>query len=202
MSMSGWEGPDSPLAEYLVDSNERTLQSYSSKPEWIEEHAHIEEGIAEGGYGHRQVYELVQNGADAMVHRAGGRIEVVLTETHLYCANEGDPIDQPGLEALLEVEYVPQAGRGDRPVRTWFQVCSRCHGPARILLKTCQLAFQRCVLSGTDSWPDTRCSRFAATDPAPGRAVGSGHRGRVRPSPRRPHVMGGYRRPVGARRQP
>ncbi|MDO3634455.1 sacsin N-terminal ATP-binding-like domain-containing protein [Mycolicibacterium arseniciresistens] len=85
----------------MVDSNNRSLQSYSAKPEWLEEHAHIEEGIAEGGYGHRQVYELVQNGADAMVHRAGGRIEVVLTDTHLYCANEGDPIDQSGLEALL-----------------------------------------------------------------------------------------------------
>jgi superfamily II DNA or RNA helicase len=101
MSLGGWEGADSRLAQYLVDSNDRSLQSYSAKPEWLEEHAHIEEGIAEGGYGHRQVYELVQNGADAMVHRAGGRIEVILTDTHLYCANEGDPIDKSGLEALL-----------------------------------------------------------------------------------------------------
>lgn len=101
MSISGWEGVGSPLAECLVDSNNRSLQSYESMPEWIEEHAHIEQAIAEGGYGHRQVYELVQNGADAMVHRSGGRIEVILTDTHLYCANEGEPIDQPGLGALL-----------------------------------------------------------------------------------------------------
>ena len=98
---SGWQDTDSELATYLIDSNERSLQSYASRPEWLEEHAHIEEGIAEGGYGHRQVYELVQNGADAMVRRAGGRIEVILTDTHLYCANEGDPIDKAGLEALL-----------------------------------------------------------------------------------------------------
>ena len=101
VALSGWEGADSRLAQYLVDSNDRSLQSYSAKPEWLEEHAHIEQAIAEGGYGHRQVYELVQNGADAMVHRAGGRIEVILTDTHLYCANEGDPIDRSGLEALL-----------------------------------------------------------------------------------------------------
>lgn len=101
MPLGGWEGTDSHLARYLVDSNDRTLQSYESKPEWVEEHAHIEQAIAEGGYGHRQVYELVQNGADAMVHRSGGRIEVILTDTHLYCANEGDPIDQPGLGAML-----------------------------------------------------------------------------------------------------
>ncbi|WP_431235132.1 sacsin N-terminal ATP-binding-like domain-containing protein [Mycolicibacterium psychrotolerans] len=101
MPIGDWEGTDSDLARYLLDSNERSLQSYQSKPEWIEEHARIEQGIAEGGYGHRQVYELVQNGADAMVHRSGGRIEVILTDTHLYCANEGDPIDRPGLEALL-----------------------------------------------------------------------------------------------------
>lgn len=98
---SGWQDGDSELARYLIDSNDRSLRSYASRPEWLEEHAHIEEGIAEGGYGHRQVYELVQNGADAMVHRAGGRIEVILTATHLYCANEGDPIDKSGLEALL-----------------------------------------------------------------------------------------------------
>jgi len=99
--MGSWEGTDSALARDLVDSNNRSVESYKFKPEWIEEHAHIEQSIAEGGYGHRQVYELVQNGADAMVHRSGGRIEVVLTETHLYCANEGDPIDGPGLGALL-----------------------------------------------------------------------------------------------------
>jgi superfamily II DNA or RNA helicase len=101
MAVGGWEGPDSRLAQYLVNSNERTLQSYESKPEWVEEHAHIEQAIAEGGYGHRQIYELVQNGADAMVRRSGGRIEVVLTDTHVYCANEGDPIDEAGLGAML-----------------------------------------------------------------------------------------------------
>lgn len=101
MHSSGWQDVGSALARYLIDSNDRSIQSYASRPEWLEEHAHIEEGIAEGGYGHRQVYELVQNGADAMVHRAGGKIEVILTATHLYCANEGDPIDQSGLEALL-----------------------------------------------------------------------------------------------------
>ncbi|MFC7673270.1 DEAD/DEAH box helicase [Mycolicibacterium sp. GCM10028919] len=101
MPLGGWEGADSRLARYLADSNDRTLQSYESKPEWVEEHAHIEQAIAEGGYGHRQVYELVQNGADAMVRRSGGRIEVILTDTHLYCANEGDPIDEAGLGAML-----------------------------------------------------------------------------------------------------
>lgn len=101
MPLGGWEGTDSQLAEYLVNSNDRTLQSYESKPEWVEEHAHIEQAIAEGGYGHRQVYELVQNGADAMVRRSGGRIEVILTDTYLYCANEGDPIDEAGLGAIL-----------------------------------------------------------------------------------------------------
>lgn len=101
MAIGSWKGTDSALARALVDSNERSLKSWEYKPEWIEEQAHIEEAIAEGGYGHRQVYELVQNGADAMVERSGGRIEVILTDTHLYCANEGEPIDEPGLEALL-----------------------------------------------------------------------------------------------------
>jgi hypothetical protein len=101
MAIGGWEGTDSRLAQTLEERNNRSLLGYGPMPEWIKEHAAIEQAIAEGGYGHRQVYELVQNGADAMVGRSGGRIEVILTETHLYCANEGDPIDESGLGTLL-----------------------------------------------------------------------------------------------------
>lgn len=110
MAIGSWEGTDSVLARFVADRNDRSLQGYGSMPEWIEEQARIEKSIAQGGYGHRQVYELVQNGADAMVNRSGGRIEVILTETHLYCANEGDPIDEQGLGALLGSNMSPKRG--------------------------------------------------------------------------------------------
>src|SRR4029079_6480133 len=69
-------------------------------PPLLEEQANIELAAAEGGYGRRQLYELVQNGADALL-ATGGRIEVVLTDDAFYCANEGAPIDVPGIRAIL-----------------------------------------------------------------------------------------------------
>jgi len=66
----------------------------------VEEHANIERATAQGGYGRRQIYELVQNAADAMFG-SGGRIEIVLTPSALYCANEGSAIDVEGVDAIL-----------------------------------------------------------------------------------------------------
>lgn len=72
-------------------------------PRDVEEHANIERSTAHGGYGRRQLYELVQNGADAILAATGsaGRIEVRLTEQTLYVANEGEPVDRGGIEAIL-----------------------------------------------------------------------------------------------------
>jgi hypothetical protein len=61
----------------------------------------MESDLAQGGYGRRQLFELIQNGADAMVAGASGEIRLVLTRTHLYCANVGAPIEDKGLNALL-----------------------------------------------------------------------------------------------------
>ena len=66
----------------------------------VEEHANGERIQTEGGYGRRQVWELVQNGADEMLSHPG-RVEVVLTVACLYCANEGDPVSPVGAGAIL-----------------------------------------------------------------------------------------------------
>lgn len=60
----------------------------------------IELGIAQGGYGRKQLYELVQNGADALLG-SSGRIDVTLSERCLYVANEGLPISDEGVNALM-----------------------------------------------------------------------------------------------------
>ncbi|MHB8450655.1 MAG: sacsin N-terminal ATP-binding-like domain-containing protein [Mycobacteriales bacterium] len=97
-----WSGAsETEAARHVQDESERCLAAYDAKPSLVREHANIERATAQGGYGHRQLYELVQNGADALVNRIGGRIEVVLTPGALYCANEGDPIDHWGVEAIL-----------------------------------------------------------------------------------------------------
>ena len=91
-----------PVVKAALEAKGRCLQAYRANPDLIEEHFGIERQISEGGYGRRQIFELVQNGADELL-RAGktGRIEVVLTPTCLYCANEGSAIDDSGVRAIL-----------------------------------------------------------------------------------------------------
>lgn len=88
-------------AEHVQKESDRCLAAYRAKPSLVREHTNIEHATAQGGYGHRQLYELVQNGADALVDAPGGRVEIVLTPDALYCANEGEPIDIWGVEAIL-----------------------------------------------------------------------------------------------------
>jgi hypothetical protein len=98
---SAWAGLESPLAQHVALQSQRCLDAYSANPLLVKEHANIERATAQGGYGRRQIYELVQNGADALIGTESGRIEVLLTESALYCANEGAPIDLDGLDAIL-----------------------------------------------------------------------------------------------------
>jgi superfamily II DNA or RNA helicase len=96
-----WAGLESPLAQHVALQSQRCLDAYRVNPLLVKEHANIERATAQGGYGRRQIYELVQNGADALIGTEGGRIEILLTEAALYCANEGAPIDVDGLDAIL-----------------------------------------------------------------------------------------------------
>ena len=77
------------------------LEAYRLQPTLIAEHANLEEDTARGGYAHRQLLELVQNGADALAGSGSGRIWLRLAPTHLYCADEGQPIDSDGVRALM-----------------------------------------------------------------------------------------------------
>lgn len=96
-----WAGLESALAQHVALQSRRCLDAYRANPLLVKEHANIERATAQGGYGRRQIYELVQNGADALIGTDAGRIEVVLTESALYCGNEGEPVDIDGLDAIL-----------------------------------------------------------------------------------------------------
>ena len=96
-----WQGPDSSVGKRVRRQSEAALSAYSVNPLLVREHAAIERATTQGGYGRRQIYELVQNGADALQGEAGGRIAVVLTNHALYCANEGQPVDTDGVDAIL-----------------------------------------------------------------------------------------------------
>lgn len=103
----------------LIEAKRRSrLDAYRVARSDIREHAGIEETVLAGGYGYRQVLELVQNGADAILEEseqtpdAQGRtrIEVILHEHHLYVANTGAPLSEEGVEALLQSHSSPKRG--------------------------------------------------------------------------------------------
>ena len=110
---SGWLGPDGDIGAYIHVESENTLAAYRRQPNLIIEHANHEEDTTRGGYAHRQLFELVQNGADALARSSGGRIWIRLTPTHLYCADAGHPIDQDGVRALMFSRLSPKRGTSE-----------------------------------------------------------------------------------------
>lgn len=106
------------LHETLAELNNRKLESYRADPGLLKEHFGVEKTVLAGGYGYRQVLELVQNGADALLeaHEDGsapngsGRVCVKLCESRLYVANTGAPLSAEGLDALLRSHSSPKRG--------------------------------------------------------------------------------------------
>ncbi|MEV7077077.1 DEAD/DEAH box helicase [Streptomyces sp. NPDC093516] len=100
----------SSVIETVLEQSSRVLQTYAVDPGLVAEHANGERRITKGGYGDRQLFELVQNAADEMAEDPGGRVHVVLTERHLYCANEGNPVTAEGAETILRMSMSKKRG--------------------------------------------------------------------------------------------
>ncbi|MEU7833813.1 DEAD/DEAH box helicase family protein [Nonomuraea sp. NPDC049129] len=98
---SDWAGKDSPVAQVVLNQSEACLKSYVANTDLVEEHANIETSVREGGYGTRQLFELIQNGADELRSAPDGLIHVVLTAETLYCANRGNPVTPEGARTIL-----------------------------------------------------------------------------------------------------
>ena len=76
-----WAGPDGELGAYVKEESRRTITAYENQPRLVLEHANLEQDTARGGYAHRQLFELVQNGADALSGASrGGRISIRLVD--------------------------------------------------------------------------------------------------------------------------
>lgn len=108
---SEWTRSDGAISRHIEDERRRRLRAYEIQPNDVREHVGIEDEVLSGGYGHRQLHELIQNGADALL-RAGsaGRVAVVLTAEALYCANEGAPIEVDGVTAILHSHISTKRG--------------------------------------------------------------------------------------------
>ena len=121
MPLDEWAGPDGDLGRYISEESSKTLASYREQPNLIVEHDNVEQDTAHGGYQHRQLFELVQNSADALwvdsgaeetgvsgLGRRRGRVEIRLTENRLYCADDGTPVHSDGVTALMFSHMSPK----------------------------------------------------------------------------------------------
>lgn len=108
------ESPSSPVIAKVLEQSTRVLETYRVDPGLVQEHANNERRITQGGYGDRQLFELVQNGADEIGSsnggKPGGKLHVVLTADHLYCANEGAPVTPEGAETILRMSVSRKRG--------------------------------------------------------------------------------------------
>ncbi|MFG1621647.1 DEAD/DEAH box helicase [Kribbella sp. NPDC049227] len=103
---------DGPVLERVRALTLDALATYAVSPRRVEEDANGERRIHQGGYGDRQLFELIQNAADELVAPAdhGGRIHAILTADNLYCANEGAPITADGAETILRMGVSKKRG--------------------------------------------------------------------------------------------
>jgi superfamily II DNA or RNA helicase len=102
-----WRADDA-LVSFVRERFQQRLSSYSNIPDDVRDHYGSEIEALAGGYSYRQVLELVQNAADAVLEQAemteatvSGRIALILSEDRLYAANTGEPINREGIIALL-----------------------------------------------------------------------------------------------------
>lgn len=109
VQIADWEGPEGEIGSAVASLSAEALAAYVAAPRLVLEHANIERSAVEGGYGRRQLFELIQNGADELVGTSG-RVEVVLSEDALYCANEGRPLTTEGVAALMFAHLSSKSG--------------------------------------------------------------------------------------------
>src|SRR5690625_1708265 len=100
------------LAEFVHDECQKRLRAYEAQPRDAAEHFETENEVLSGGYAYRQLYELVQNAADAILEAAEpqGQIHVRLSSSRLEAANTGAALDEPGIVALLNARSSPKRG--------------------------------------------------------------------------------------------
>jgi hypothetical protein len=91
------------LSAFVEDECDRRLRAYTAQPRDANEHFETEVEVLSGGYAYRQLFELVQNAADAISEggEGGGRIHVLLHRDRLIAANTGAALDRDGVIALL-----------------------------------------------------------------------------------------------------
>lgn len=104
-----WNSADGRLREYVQERQRIALRTYEVNPDLLEEHVNQEDSFRAGGYGERQISELLQNAVDALTASgAAGTIEFRMARGNLYCANEGLPFSDGGIRAVCHAFLSPK----------------------------------------------------------------------------------------------
>ncbi|WP_308492288.1 DEAD/DEAH box helicase [Microbacterium terrisoli] len=106
----GWpEHMDPSLQAYIEERQLKALQTYETDHDLLVEHVRQEDSFKSGGYGTRQISELLQNAVDALGATGGsGTVELRLADGALYCANEGAAFTQDGVRAVTYAFLSPK----------------------------------------------------------------------------------------------
>lgn len=165
-----WAGVDGKVGQAVEAQTRRVLETYAVEPGRVEEDANVERSAAEGAYAKRQVFELLQNAADALRDKPG-RCEVLLTRSCLYVANEGEPLSPSGVETLMAAH---RSGKRDEQIGRFglgFKSVLAVTDSPRLFSRSGSLVFDReasadmigRVVPGLPHYPVTRVAR--AVDP-------------------------------------
>ncbi|WP_400996701.1 sacsin N-terminal ATP-binding-like domain-containing protein [Agromyces sp. GXQ0307] len=104
-----WNSADGRLREYVQERQRIALRTYEVNPDLLEEHVNQEDSFRAGGYGERQISELLQNAVDALTASgSAGTIEFRMAGGNLYCANEGVPFSEGGIRAVCHAFLSPK----------------------------------------------------------------------------------------------
>ncbi len=100
------------LSKFVRDECKKRLRAYEAQPRDAAEHYETENEVLSGGYAYRQLFEMVQNAADAILESGeeNGRIHVTLDPDRLEAANTGAPLDEDGIVALLNARSSSKRG--------------------------------------------------------------------------------------------
>ncbi|ABE64435.1 hypothetical protein Nham_3709 [Nitrobacter hamburgensis X14] len=131
------------LSEFVHDECQKRLRAYEAQPRDAAEHFETENEVLSGGYAYRQLYELVQNAADAILEaeEPHGRICVRLTPDRLEAANTGAALDEGGIVALLNVRSSPKRGNQIGRFGIGFKSLLRLGGRVDLTSKSLGLRF-------------------------------------------------------------
>ena len=142
LAIQNWAEPDRALVGLVDEFHSRCVEVYRRDPNRVEEDAGKERGIAEGGYGRKQIQELIQNAADAL-QGSPGRIQVTLTADTLYVANQGTPFVDTGVRALLYTHLSNKFGTEIGRFGLGFKSISGISDSPQILSQSVSFEFNR-----------------------------------------------------------